>query len=248
VSFVRFFDAGQHANGIIAIGQEATGVIAIGQMATGVIAIGQLARGGIAIGQAAFGIWSVGMLSGGLYKAHGMIGAAGNRGIGGILPLLPSLGKRYQVPDTIPFAKVFHEGAEGWVKATLKIEPQGNVALYEGDVILPVKIHANLFKAARDRVVDRNANHTLFVFVRRVSGVLVAERLLAEPVPAGKRPHFWVISLVQIAGFFALTVGYWFTSASPLIDAVAAAINETPPPNTKAVIPAPPPKKLPKLY
>ena len=245
---MRFFDAGQHANGIIAIGQEATGVIAIGQMATGVVAIGQLARGGIAIGQAAFGIWSIGMLSGGLYKAHGMIGAAGNRGVGGILPLLPSLGKRYQVPEAIPFTKIFHEGAEGWIKATLKVEPQGSVALYEGDVVLPVKIHANLFKAARDRVVDRTKNHTLFVFVRRVSGVLVAERLLAEPVPARKRPNFWPLALLQVAGLAALTAGYWVTSASPLIDAVAAAINETPPPNTKAIVPLPPQKKLPKMY
>jgi len=76
---VKFFDAGQEAEGFIAIGQMATGVIAIGQLATGVIAIGQLARGVIAIGQLAVGVVAFGQLAVALTYGGGMIGLAGVR-------------------------------------------------------------------------------------------------------------------------------------------------------------------------
>lgn len=247
VSFVRFFDAGQHANGIIALGQEATGVIAIGQVATGVVAIGQLARGGIAIGQAAFGIWSIGMAAGGLYKAHGMIGVAGNRGIGGILPLLPSLGRRHQVPKATPFREVYEKPHDTWIRATLKREPSGDIGIYEGETLLPVKLHANLTKAARDHVANPSANKTLFVHITPVSQILVADRLLAEPLPQLKKPFFWPLTLVQVSAFFGLTMAYWHLVATPAIDAIFRVINDAPvvAPTPKAT---PAKKAMPKMY
>ena len=76
---MKFFDAGQSAEGFIAVGQQATGVIAIGQLATGVIAIGQLARGFIVVGQLALGVLAFGQLSVSLTWGGGMIGVAGLR-------------------------------------------------------------------------------------------------------------------------------------------------------------------------
>lgn len=76
---MKFFDAGQHAEGFIAIGQVATGVIAIGQVATGVIAIGQIARGVIVIGQLAIGVVGFGQAVVALTYGGGMFGVAGIR-------------------------------------------------------------------------------------------------------------------------------------------------------------------------
>lgn len=76
---MKFFDAGQDAQGFIAVGQMATGVIAIGQLATGVIAIGQLARGVIVIGQLAVGVVAFGQLAIALTYGGGMVGLAGVR-------------------------------------------------------------------------------------------------------------------------------------------------------------------------
>jgi hypothetical protein len=68
-----FFDAKQHAHGVIAIGQFATGFIAIGQVAVGVVAIGQVASGVVAIGQGSIGVATIGMITLGLGRSLGMI-------------------------------------------------------------------------------------------------------------------------------------------------------------------------------
>ncbi len=83
----KLIDVGVEANGVIAIGAIATGVIAIGQLATGVIAIGQLARGVVAIGQGALGIRALGQLSVGVWRGSGMLGVAGFRTKGILVPL-----------------------------------------------------------------------------------------------------------------------------------------------------------------
>jgi hypothetical protein len=77
---VRWFDAGQFAEGVIAIGQGARGVIAIGQGASGVIAVGQLSRGFIAVGQLALGVLAFGQLAVGLVWAGGMVSVSALRG------------------------------------------------------------------------------------------------------------------------------------------------------------------------
>jgi hypothetical protein len=77
---VRWFDAGQYAEGVVAVGQGARGVIAIGQGASGVIAVGQLARGVVAVGQLAIGVFAFGQLAVGLVWAGGMVSFGGLRG------------------------------------------------------------------------------------------------------------------------------------------------------------------------
>jgi hypothetical protein len=77
---VRWFDAGQFAEGVIAVGQGAQGVIAIGQGASGIIAIGQLSRGVIGVGQLALGVFAFGQLAVGLVWAGGMVSIGGLRG------------------------------------------------------------------------------------------------------------------------------------------------------------------------
>ena len=91
---MKLLDAGQHAEGVIAIGQFATGFIAIGQVATGVIAVGQVARGVFCLGMLSCGLWSIGMVSLGLVWSGAMVGAGG-RGKGLLLlELVPRLGGR----------------------------------------------------------------------------------------------------------------------------------------------------------
>lgn len=77
---MRWFDAGQFAEGFVAIGQGARGFIAIGQGASGVIAIGQLSRGVIAVGQLSLGVFAFGQLAVGLVWAGGMVSIAALRG------------------------------------------------------------------------------------------------------------------------------------------------------------------------
>lgn len=77
---MRWFDAGQFAEGFVAIGQGARGFIAIGQGASGVIAIGQLSRGVIAFGQLSLGVFAFGQLAVGLVWAGGMVSIAALRG------------------------------------------------------------------------------------------------------------------------------------------------------------------------
>lgn len=77
---MRWFDAGQFAEGFIAVGQGARGVIAIGQAASGVIAVGQLSRGFIAVGQLAVGVFAFGQLAVGLVWAGGMLSISGLSG------------------------------------------------------------------------------------------------------------------------------------------------------------------------
>ena len=77
---MRWFDAGQFAEGFVAVGQGARGFIAIGQGASGVIAIGQLSRGVVAVGQLALGVFAFGQLAVGLVWAGGMVSVAALRG------------------------------------------------------------------------------------------------------------------------------------------------------------------------
>lgn len=77
---MRWFDAGQFAEGFVAIGQGARGFIAIGQGASGVIAIGQLSRGVVAFGQLSLGVFAFGQLAVGLVWAGGMVSIAALRG------------------------------------------------------------------------------------------------------------------------------------------------------------------------
>lgn len=121
---IEFFSVGQRAEGIIAIGQEATGVIAIGQFATGVFALGQVARGGIAIGQVAIGVVAVGMLSLGLVYSVGMIGA-GARGIGGILPLVPTPPRRGKLPGLASPDGIRGGRETGWLPVRVTPGPGG---------------------------------------------------------------------------------------------------------------------------
>jgi hypothetical protein len=94
-----FFQAGQHAYGIIAVGQVATGVIAIGQIATGVIAIGQVARGVIAIGMGALGLVAFGMGAAGVLYSGGMVAIGGRAGVGLLaLSLIPRPPARLRSP------------------------------------------------------------------------------------------------------------------------------------------------------
>jgi hypothetical protein len=123
---IEFFSVGQRAEGIIAIGQEATGIIAIGQFATGVFALGQVARGGIAIGQVAIGVVAVGMLSLGLVYSVGMIGA-GARGLGGILPLVPTPPRRAKLPGLANPDAIRGGRETGWLPVRVGSSSHGPV-------------------------------------------------------------------------------------------------------------------------
>src|SRR5687767_6557913 len=97
---MEFISVGQHAVGFIAIGQEARGFFALGQVATGVIAIGQLARGVLTLGQLGFGFIGWGQVGFGILHAVGMVGAGG-RGLGLVVPLVPSVGRARVPPETV---------------------------------------------------------------------------------------------------------------------------------------------------
>jgi hypothetical protein len=209
---MRFFDAGQHATGIIAIGQEATGVIAFGQMATGVIAIGQLARGCFVVGQLGFGFTGWGQLGLGVFHAAGMVGAGGRRGIGLVIPLVPTLGKPRELPPATPLAAV-HQGTPGWVPLELKRDDFG-LGLYEAGARLPIKLDRHL----RDKAfaITESGATPVMAFTRRKGAVLVCERIAYEPPKPYQKKGFWAIAAIQTVALFGLAIGWWLAVGNDL--------------------------------
>jgi hypothetical protein len=211
----RFFDAGQHANGFIAVGQLATGFIAIGQMSLGVIAIGQLARGVVAIGQASFGIVSVGMVSGGLLGATAMGGIAGRKGKGFVLELIPKLRRRHVLPDTTSAQDVWSTGQPGWVRASIVHDPNGNATLFDEGRPLEVKMMRGL-RAVADKAVGLE----VLAYTSRSGDALVCERLMATSPPSLAEQIGYAMWVPRFLALAALAVVYWVVVAFPLIRAL----------------------------
>lgn len=219
---MKFFDIGQEATGFIAVGQIATGVIAIGQMATGVIAIGQLARGVVAVGMGAFGIVSVGMLAGGVVQATGMIGIAGMRGKGIVVPLMPF--PRYTPFQIVPAAKLFAGRAPGFIRAYLTLDRDNTPALSEAGQVLPVDVAVELRQAARARAASSETSVVAYVEPSRErGGAWVAERLIGVPNIAGSLPlklFIWALCFAALSG---LSVAFYELVALPLLEALLLA-------------------------
>ncbi|UJR78161.1 hypothetical protein [Sandaracinus amylolyticus] len=199
---MRFFAIGQEAEGFIAIGQIATGVIAIGQMATGVIAIGQVARGVVAVGMLAFGMVSVGMLSGGLIYAVGMIGAAGRRGPGFILPLVPIPRATPQLPELTTLEAISGSRREGWLRAKLQLGTSGMPELVHEGRVLPVTLAAKLLGAATSHA--QIGSEVVARIGPGKNGLRVHE---LKVLPLGGA--MLVGRALQIAALFALAYAYW---------------------------------------
>ena len=215
-AIVRFFDAGQEAHGFIAIGQIATGVVALGQVATGVIAVGQVARGVVAIGQGAIGVFTLGMGSVGVCYAVGMIGVGG-RGVGLVLPLIPSLGARATTPDLVaPSAVADGVVPEGWIEARLNLDAEGRVAVLNGrGARMPVRLDARLRRAAEALAAEGGPSALLRV-TREPAG-LVANLIMRRPDSRLTRPGWWMAWAAQLLGLGAVAVGFWMLVARPLL-------------------------------
>jgi hypothetical protein len=201
---MRFFDAGDHAVGIIAVGQQATGIIAFGQVATGVIAVGQLARGGFVVGQLAFGLVGWGQLGAGMFQAAGMMGIGGRRALGMVIPLVPTLGRPRVLEETTPFSAVA-AGAEGWVEVQLGEDALG-LGLYQGGQRLPIKLDRRLQKRAREVMVE--GSRRVIAHTRHVGPLLVCERIAREPLRPHEKKGFWGIAAVQLTALVVLGVVY----------------------------------------
>jgi hypothetical protein len=197
---MKFFDTGQRAMGFIAIGQEATGFFALGQMATGVIAIGQVARGCIAIGQGAIGLIGWGQGGVGVFHAVGMIGIGG-RGFGGVLRLIPSIGRPRILPRATTFAAV-KEGEAGWIEADLTPD----FGLHQAGARLPVKLDRRLQTGVGSAIAD--GAHRVLAHVRPVGELLVCERIAYEPPRPYQKKGFWVLGAFQLAGLLCLATAW----------------------------------------
>jgi hypothetical protein len=215
VADVRLIDVGHEATGFFAFGQFATGFIAVGQVATGVIAIGQVARGCVAIGQVAFGLFfSAGMLAGGVLHTSGMIGIGGRRGIGGILQLIPTVGKPRVAPPTTTFEAVARSG-EGWVEAVCAMDTTGMPALLVGEKPLPTKIDRKAAGAVLGLAPTRGAVRAR---IETVEGQLVCTRLVYVPEPPYRKKSFPILAAVQLVGFVFLCAAWWIVVGGPILD------------------------------
>jgi hypothetical protein len=178
---------------------EATGILAIGQAA-----IGQLARGGFAVGQLAFGLVGWGQCSGGIFQAAGMVGVGGRRGLGGILPLVPTLGRPRILPEATPFAAIA-AGGDGWIEVQLAEDALG-LGLYQGGQRLPIKLDRRL--QARVRIIIAEGSRRVLAHTRHVGPLLVCERIAREPLRPHEKKGFWGIAAVQVTALLVLGVVY----------------------------------------
>jgi hypothetical protein len=209
----RWFDVGQEAEGFIAIGQMATGVIAIGQVAFGVIAIGQVSRGVIAIGQAAIGIVSVGMVGAGVGYTVALMGVGGVAGPGFVLPLVPRLPKRAQLPPTISAAALAAgRVAAGWLQVRIEPVAEGDLRMLHGDEELPVRFARRVWHLARGRAVSPRHRRVL-AYVERGDEGLLCTRLMEIPP---RRSFGCITALLQFAGLCGIAIAFWLTVAQPL--------------------------------
>ena len=209
----RFFDVGVNATGFIAVGQFATGVIAFGQSAIGVIAIGQLARGVIAVGQLALGVVSYGMLSVGVVRATGMVGVAGTRGLGFVLPLVPALRPVPEGSDVVSLAHIAANGGPDWVALVLSVHGPGDVILTEPGQAPAVKLAAGLLASARKAA----SGGTVRVRgrVERVGSMLVCDELTVLSQPA-RRIYLDIGLGVLILSLTILAIVFWSFVGLPL--------------------------------
>ena len=236
---MRFFDSGDNATGFIAVGQQATGFIAFGQMATGVIAIGQVARGGIAIGQLAVGLIGWGQAGVGIFHAVGMVGVGGRRGIGLVLPVIPSIGRPRILPEAIPFGAV-DAGGEGWIEVDLAQDGYG-LGLFLNGHRLPVKLDRRLQRRSYEITVE--GPRRVRAYTRRVRGVLVCERIAHEPPRPHQKKSFVAIAGLQMVAVLVLGVIYAGVVGHDLavfLGDLTGITDEAPPPKQKPARPQPP--------
>ncbi len=203
---MRFLDVGQEARGVIAIGQIATGVVAVGQVATGVVAVGQGARGIFVLGQGAIGVVAVGMGAVGLLYTVAMMGAGG-RGVGGVIPLTPSLGPSYRLP------RLGLEAGGGWVKGRL-VPGEGGRARLEVPGV-PARLAACL-RGAADAATTEGAREVL-AELRPDGEGMTAVDLRAVPRSRLGRPGWWLIWTLQSLGLLALSALVWVVCVFPLL-------------------------------
>ncbi len=210
---IRWVSVEQQAYGVLAIGQEATGVIAIGQMATGVIAVGQIARGFVAIGQGAIGVFALGMGSVGLVYAVGMVGVGG-MGLGLVLPLVPSLGPRLAVPETVSPAKLRSSGRPGHIEAVLTGSASGPVLRAKGSVI------AARFDARLRAAVTEAGERRVYAHLSPTPEGWLCDALIDVPPARWRTPGWWAVWAVQLValGFFAVL--FWVLAGIPVVQAL----------------------------
>lgn len=215
---MRFFDAGEQAEGIFAFGQFATGVVAVGQVATGVIAIGQVARGVVAIGQGAVGIIAIGQGSLGALYAVGMLGIGG-RGLGIVLPVMPSLGPQRELPPLQPLARLSSgERDEGWARIRLGSTERGPVITTVGGQPLEARIDVRLRAA-----VESHPGGELLGFFRSTPNGLVLHKLANLPEPRWRSPRWWMIWTLQMLLLTVLCGAVWALALWPVMEFLAKA-------------------------
>lgn len=212
---MRWLDIGWQAHGVVAIGQFATGVVAIGQVAWGVVALGQAAFGFVAVGQLAVGWLTVGMVGAGLSWTAAMVGVGG-RGVGFVLPLLPSLGRRVAPPDVRSLAAL--ADGDGWTRLHLVPRPDGRIAVFDGyERRDDVRVDARCRRAAEDA-----APGDVWAHVRRSRHGLVADRLIRLEPPRYTRPAWWLAWGAQLMGLMLLAGAVWWLAAEPVLRAMSS--------------------------
>ena len=241
---MKFFDAGQHAEGFIAIGQEARGVIAIGQEATGVFALGQMALGFIAIGQLARGVFMVGQLAVGvvavgqlsldIFDSVGMLAIAGRwvKGLG--FAIWPKPKADTELPEAITLMQV-ENGESGYVP--VEVQYPECMLLYQGlplDAELSQSVRSEA-KALVDKGWDRalvslepkeRADERDAAGYRRAplkSQYLEGSKLVGVAPAAWRLPGFWWKTSARVVGIAALATGWFFATGLPLWEEFFAA-------------------------
>lgn len=234
---MKFFDAGSEAKGFIAFGQQATGFVAVGQMATGVIAIGQLARGVIAIGQLGIGLVGWGQGGVGVFHAAGMLGIGGRRGVGGIVQLVPTLG-RPRVPPQATSLQFVNAGTPGWLELDLATDASG-IGLFENGIRTPIKLDRRVLTGAA-RLLAQGPVH-VWAFTKRVGQSLVCQRIAHVPVRAFQKKSFLPLAIVQVLFLLALGAAYWPAVGNDLVAFTEQAFSASSPTPTFATPPPRPP-------
>jgi hypothetical protein len=158
-----------------------------------------------------------------------MLGVGG-RGLGIVLPLVPSLGRARVGPHTVPLG-VVQAGQPGWVSAWLAADAYG-LGLYEGNARLPVKLDRRVL--CRGQELVQQGPTAVFASVQRQGHVLVCDRLVFEPPRPYKKQSWWVIGALQLLGLLVLGAVYWVAAGNDLLAFTRSALELQASPPAKA--------------
>jgi hypothetical protein len=152
----------------------------------------------------------------GLHGTVAMVGVGG-RGLGLVLPLLPSLGTR-QVPDKVQTLAAARRAGEGWVHLHLMPRSGGLVAAFDGyERVDDLRVDARVRRAALAA-----APGDVWARLRTSADGPVIDQIVVHHRSRLGDPRWWLVWSAQLAALMVLSAVVWWLVGEVVLRALTA--------------------------